>query len=1554
MMYKPVLKWIFLLTGLLLITTTVMAKTAVTTTNDVMSSKADLLTQIDADSERTTYIVVLYDTPLASYRGDLPGLAATHPATRGEAKLDAKSADSQAYLTYLDAQRTAAITEASQTVGRPLDIQYEYKATINGFATMMNNTEAAAVQALDSVWFVEEEKISTPMTDAGPDWINADDIWAGVGTLSGTYGEGIIVGIIDTGIDPWNPSFATTGDDAYTHTNPLGSGNYLGVCDPANVVPPPGAVAYDPTFPCNDKLIGVWGYIASNASPRDTDGHGSHTASTAAGNFVNDTNITTPTDVYTATISGVAPHANIIAYDGCIDDGGCPGASLNAARDQALMDGVDAINYSIGSSAPTGDPWSDSESLQWLALRDAGVFVSTSAGNSGPGSETIGSPGDIPWITTVGANSHARAFLTSIILDNGVDTPVMLDGFAMTSGYGPAPVVYAADYPPFGDDARLCADGVFAPGTFSGEIVVCERGIYGRVDKGQTVLDGGAGGYILAQPEAEGGGPGSLATDPHVLPAIHITYDDYMALQNYVGLTGSANGTISGATQDVDAVHGDIMAAFSSRGPNRSIPDIIVPSVTAPGRAIWAAYHQGDGGDGDFTFNVIQGTSMSSPHVAGAGALMKALHPTWTPAEIQSALMTTGRITVLNDDGIEPTTANVFDIGSGHIDLAKAGLAALLFDETTTDYQDADPGSGGNPQNLNLASLGDGDCVGTCSWTRTASRPGDTHGGGSMTWNATYVGAGAATITPNQITLNPGESVSFDVDLDVSALAAGQWHFGQVIWTEDSSDAPEAHLPVAVYLSPPDIEVDPEQIESTQPAGTAVDKTLTISNNGAIDLNWTIEEAQAAFNGGGTPVVFWDQPSLGGSGIVSTYFTDNNGGTYSAADFKVSFNTQVTEIYTPGFINGANLDDATQLTWFVYADDGGEPAGQPEDGGGTEFWTFSTTPTATGVDVSDDAITLDLLAAGAPALDLTPGTYWLVVFPDIDTITYGRWNWFQANQVNAEAVLTDPGGNFGSPDPSWTKFSDVGLSFTDVAFTLTGIVDSGCDNPSEVSWITTINPANGTTAPQSSTQVDVTLDATGLTPGIYNAALCVNSNDPDTPQAAVAVELVVLASAPLIDVMPDSLASTQPPNITTDKTLTLKNVGSAPLTWTAYEAQSLTTPDEIVSDPLAKQDTGAIRQQAAVTTEPHVAAAHVPSAVLYDQTANITTSGFNSQEYSPGNAAFTNQGADDFVIPVSDGAWVIESVEAPGFYANGTNNGPASIVNVYIYADGSGSPGAAVYTGDGLTPTSSASGTLIVDLPTDVILPAGTYWVSVQADMNFSPFGQWFWFMSSVQTNSAAAWRNPGNGFGSGCTTWTDVTACGASQPDFAFRLNGRIAASCDLPGDIPWASVSPTNGVTAAGEQTDVVVTFDSTGLSNGVYEGTLCFTSDDPTNPLVEVPLTLTVDASCTAISLVAPQLSNSLSGSDMILNWNGDAANLGGYDIHRSGSPYFTPGGANLIAGTRPPGTTTYTDMNVLAPPPFSSFYLVNALNCDVSATAVSNEVGVFSFKVEPGTP
>lgn len=779
----------------------------------------------DAVSKGTgVYIVQLVDAPLALYTGGVPGLAATNPAAAGAQKLDANSPASLAYRTYLAGKRDGAVRLANKALGRTLNIKFEYEAALNGFASEMSAQEAAQLTKLPEVWRVDRERMQYIQTDAGPEWIGAFGIWDGTSTggLPGTKGEGIIVGVIDTGIDPWNPSFADVGGDSYDHTNPWGSGTYAGVCDSTNTSPPAGVVAYDATFPCNDKLIGVWGYTAADANPRDTDGHGSHTSSTAAGNVTYNTTITMPNGLaFSNDISGVAPHANIIMYDACADTGGCPGAALSKARDQAILDGVDVINYSIGG-AYWPDPWADVDALSWLSIRAAGIFAATSAGNDGPAPGTLGSPAAFPWVTSVGNLTHNRAYVNTLVLTNSnpLSDSIELVGLGMTSGMTQtARVVYSIDYanPPTitVEDARLCGkgdsdfpDNPFPPGTFNGEIVVCERGIYPRVSKSQLVFEAGAGGFVLAQPVAAGGGPGSRVADPHALPGLHIDYNTYQTLKAAVA-NGFDMGIIPGSNRILDASYADIMAAGSSRGPNGSVPDLIVPSVAAPGSSIWAAYHIGDS-DGEYTYNMIGGTSMASPHVAGAFALLKDLRPGWSPAEAQSAVMLTADTTVLKDDAVTP--ASPFDTGSGRIDVGLAAQSGLVMEITEADYQAANPASGGDPKDLNTPSMANSQCVGACSWERTLTSA----VAYTVTWTASAdpaVGT-SISVTPSSFELGPGESQVVEVEYDVNALDAAEWVFGSVTFTPDTVGTPQAHMPLAVI--PVQSTVPDDQLVVTQ------------------------------------------------------------------------------------------------------------------------------------------------------------------------------------------------------------------------------------------------------------------------------------------------------------------------------------------------------------------------------------------------------------------------------------------------------------------------------------------------------------------------------------------------------------------------------------------------------------------------------------------------------------------------------------------------------------------------------------------------------------------
>ncbi len=618
------------------------------------------------------YIVQLQDPPLASYYGGVESFAPTSPKVTGERKLNMDSAASQAYMDYLDGVQAAMLSTIDQALGRGVRVHAQWNVAYNGFAIEIDAQEAATVAKLEGVRFVQREFMRYPQTDVGPQWIGASNIWSGAATGTAYKGEGVVAGIIDTGINLGHPSFADVGGDGYNHTNPLGSGNYLGLC-----ASNPG------TYVCNDKTYGF--YIFTGEVTEDGDGHGSHTGSTTAGNYLTPGTVDlTPFNTFSPAISGVAPHANVIGYKACLDAGGCPLAALVSSINQATANGVDVINYSIGGG--TANPWTDSDALAFLAAQDAGVVPVTSAGNSGPGASTLGSPGDAPWLLTVGASTHNRAGLNAVTNMTGGNTapPGTLNGKGFALGYGPASIVYAGNY---GD--ALCLNP-FAAGTFTGQIVVCDRGTNARVAKGYNVLQGGAGGMVLANMSAGE----SLNGDVHWLPAVQINSADGATLKTWLASGSGHMATIAGATISTAPANGDIMAGFSSRGPLVNVAsDVIKPDVTAPGVDILAAYRDLPPGPEDPTRNygVVSGTSMSSPHTAGAAALLKGLRPTWSVAEIKAALMSTGKVTgVVKEDGVTP--ADPFDMGGGRVQVDQAAQAGLLFDVPAGAFQAAQPG----------------------------------------------------------------------------------------------------------------------------------------------------------------------------------------------------------------------------------------------------------------------------------------------------------------------------------------------------------------------------------------------------------------------------------------------------------------------------------------------------------------------------------------------------------------------------------------------------------------------------------------------------------------------------------------------------------------------------------------------------------------------------------------------------------------------------------------------------------------------------------------------
>jgi len=698
-----------------------------------------------------------------------------------------------------------------------------YQYGINGMAVRLTQAQAQRLSELKHVKNIQREQIRKLNADRGPMLIGAPKVWDGTAFpgVGQTSGEGIVIGIIDSGINTDHPSFAEVAGDGYIHTNPRGNGNYLGDCAR--------------NFPelCNNKLIGVYSYtdITNDYSdtsvfppnlPRngeDYGGHGSHVASIAAGNILlNVDEVTpsegeerssgTPTGFIFAQVSGVAPRANIISYQVCYGGtkeagdfyGDCKESAILKAIDDAIKDKVDVINFSISGG---NNPWLDPVEQALLSARNAGIFVAVSAGNDGP--EALSSEKTAPWYTSVAASEHGREnlFIKQLgSFSGGSSTLNAMPGQSNT-GSLTAAIVYAGSFinpnDPGGDPAQ-CLEP-FPNGTFNGQIVVCDRGNIARIQKAMHVRDGGAGGYVLVNVD---GGETFLASDQYVIPGIHLNANNGNNLKDWLrsGRNHSASISPGVPSQVIDTSRVDVMANYSSRGPNKSI-STLVPTITAPGSRIFAAYADEQlGHDGQepaaSNFSTIDGTSMSSPHVAGSAALIKSAKPNWGPDEIRSAMALTAITSVKKDDETSTRTiyADFFDMGSGRVQVDKAIASPLIMSETSANYADADPDRLGEPRSLNLPSITDNRCAGICTWSRTFTATTDA----AFDYEQVVISpALRVEATPSRFTLLTGQSQR--VSFSINSLQASKTDYSFALARFTSPGLPDVSLPVSILSS---------------------------------------------------------------------------------------------------------------------------------------------------------------------------------------------------------------------------------------------------------------------------------------------------------------------------------------------------------------------------------------------------------------------------------------------------------------------------------------------------------------------------------------------------------------------------------------------------------------------------------------------------------------------------------------------------------------------------------------------------------------------------------
>ncbi len=773
---------------------------------------------------RSSYIVQLAAEPVATYAGNVSGYAATQPASG--TRLNMRSPASLAYASYLDAQqlRVTSIVSSAPILAR-------YKTVYNGFAARLTASEVAALRASPLVVEVfpdEARKMDTISTSKFLGLSAPGGVWSQVAAGMNVKGEDIIIGVVDGGIWPEQVSFS---DRVDTNGVPTFSGGtvaygpapagWLGSCQTAE--------GFNPALHCNNKLIGAKffnaGFTAGRVatgegskhwtefySPRDSvaganghGGHGDHTASTAGGNALAPVTLS---GIAMGPASGMAPRARIAAYkvcftfvnsaatDGTGSQNTCYTSDSVSAIDTAVADGVHVINYSIsGSQTSVNDPVEQA----FMRAATAGVFVAASAGNSGPG---VAVAHVSPWLTTVAASTHDRFLSGTVTLGSGASytgasvNPTALPATAM---------IRAEDAGLPGANAtnlQLCFNtGLLDPVKVTGKVVVCTRGSNARVDKSLAVFNAGGVGMVLADNGA------GLVADVHSVPTVHVNQADGIAIKAYAQTTApTPTGAISRFS--IGSVPAPLMASFSSRGPNQGDGNMLKPDLTAPGVDVIAAVTadltpaQRDAvAAGTLVPNAdwasYQGTSMSSPHVAGLAALMRQAHPTWSPAAIKSALMTTA-YTTLNDgqagqsNGLLPWAQ-----GAGHVAPNKAIDPGLVYDAGPVDFiryqckvnkPAVSPASDcttygtlDQTYNYNLPSITVGNIAGSITVTRKVTNV----SASPATYTSTAVLTGfGAVVTPSSLTLAPGESKTFTVKLTPTTAPQNTWVFGSLTWAD--------------------------------------------------------------------------------------------------------------------------------------------------------------------------------------------------------------------------------------------------------------------------------------------------------------------------------------------------------------------------------------------------------------------------------------------------------------------------------------------------------------------------------------------------------------------------------------------------------------------------------------------------------------------------------------------------------------------------------------------------------------------------------------------------
>jgi subtilisin family serine protease len=775
---------------------------------------------------------------------------------------DRENAAVKAYVSQLEQEQQRVLAMA----GPGLEPIYSYRFSLNGFAARMTPAQAQKLEHLPEVLNVWEDEIRPLATRYSPTFLGLFDADNGLRSVEGLDGEGVVIGVIDSGIIPEHPALRDTreADAPRACRSSWGETTLLGrwLCKRYRRMPDVplfdepedwnGTCEAGERFTaddCNNKLIGArWfidGAVATGPidddeirSPRDADGHGTHTATTAAGNRTSASIFGT----LIGDIEGMAPKARVAAYKACWLRPGTSRASCNTsdlanAIDAAVADGVDVISYSVGSSLlRTTAP----DDLALLAAAKAGVIAVVAAGNEGPHLGTIGSPAGSPAVITAAAStrdgeSNQEAFeITAPTAIAGryaareaLFTPPLEDVDPIE-----ASLILAND-----DDTSLpsgntgttsdaCQSLVNAD-EMNGNIALIQRGGCDFHDKVRYADEAGA---VAALIYNIAGGPIVMYGDSGLsdIPALMIGQADANLILAEFDAGNDVTAILEKGFLLTSSDTGNTMASFSARGP-APVRDILKPDVTAPGVNILAGFSP----DSAYSipgenFAYLSGTSMSTPHVAGIAALLRQAHPEWPPMAIKSALMTTARQDVTASSGL--AEANPFDFGAGHIVPNSAVDPGLVYDISDDEFDAfacgidapsvaparcADLEAAGlsfDARQLNLPSITMSSLASSQTVTRRVTNVSDE--AGTYTVEVSPPTGMTIDVVPGSLSLGPGQSASFDVTATYQSGMLDGWRFGSLRWVSETHDV---FSPVVVR---PTSIVAPQEITTLGGTGT--------------------------------------------------------------------------------------------------------------------------------------------------------------------------------------------------------------------------------------------------------------------------------------------------------------------------------------------------------------------------------------------------------------------------------------------------------------------------------------------------------------------------------------------------------------------------------------------------------------------------------------------------------------------------------------------------------------------------------------------------------------